>query len=122
MRPGQWAERELIGAGRGEFPPLTLTLVPDQWPIAAFTNDWGYKTTAQEGLLGRAVPMQHGRLVGGSSSVNGMLWTRGDPTDVHRTTSLQPSEGPAAACRGELRRPSPSISGGRAANSRWAPD
>ncbi len=36
----------LIEAGRGEVPPLTL--VPDQWPIAAFTNDWGYKTTAQE--------------------------------------------------------------------------
>ncbi len=69
----------LIEAGRGDVPPLTL--VPDQWPIAASTNDWGYKTTAQEGLLGRSVPMQHGRLVGGSSSVNGMLWTRGDPTD-----------------------------------------
>src|SRR5206468_2542555 len=28
-----------------------------------------------------AVLMLQGRLVGGSSSVNGMLWTRGDPTD-----------------------------------------
>jgi choline dehydrogenase len=69
----------LVEAGRGDVPQPTL--VPEQWPVAALTNDWGYKTTPQAGLLGRSVIMPHGRLVGGSSSVNGMLWTRGDPTD-----------------------------------------
>jgi choline dehydrogenase-like flavoprotein len=38
-------------------------------------------TTSQAGLSGRSVLMPDGKLVGGSSSINGMMWTRGDPSD-----------------------------------------
>jgi len=42
---------------------------------------WRYKTAASERTAGRRIPAVHGRVVGGSSSVNGMVWVRGQPDD-----------------------------------------
>lgn len=39
--------------------------------------DWGYKTVPQTHAWGRQVPQARGKVVGGSSSVNGMLFVRG---------------------------------------------
>ncbi|KQV74524.1 choline dehydrogenase [Aeromicrobium sp. Root344] len=41
------------------------------------TVDWGYYTTPQEHLNGRKLPQPRGKVVGGSSSINGLLWVRG---------------------------------------------
>lgn len=40
--------------------------------------DWGYYTTPQANALGRTIPQTRGKVLGGSSSVNGMLWVRGN--------------------------------------------
>jgi choline dehydrogenase len=40
--------------------------------------DWGFYTTPQSHLLDRKVPQTRGKVLGGSSSVNGMLWVRGN--------------------------------------------
>ena len=40
--------------------------------------DWGYYTTPQEHLLNRKIPQTRGKVVGGSSSVNGMVYVRGN--------------------------------------------
>jgi choline dehydrogenase len=40
--------------------------------------DWGYYTTPQEHALGRKIPQTRGKVVGGSSSVNGMVYVRGN--------------------------------------------
>ncbi len=40
--------------------------------------DWGYYTTPQSHLNDRVIPQTRGKVVGGSSSVNGMLWVRGN--------------------------------------------
>lgn len=40
--------------------------------------DWGFYTTPQEHMLGRKIPQTRGKVLGGSSSVNGMLWVRGN--------------------------------------------
>ncbi|MEM6438475.1 MAG: GMC family oxidoreductase N-terminal domain-containing protein [Pseudomonadota bacterium] len=37
-----------------------------------------FRTEAQEGTAGRAVEWPRGRIVGGSSSINGLVWIRGD--------------------------------------------
>ncbi|MEJ7633584.1 GMC family oxidoreductase N-terminal domain-containing protein [Aeromicrobium sp.] len=42
------------------------------------TVDWGYYTTPQTHLNGRQLPQPRGKVVGGSSSINGMLWVRGN--------------------------------------------
>jgi choline dehydrogenase len=70
----------LIEAGPLEQPPAAIdpALSPT---LMGSDSDWAYMTTSQAGLFGRSVLMPHGKLVGGSSSMNGMMWTRGDPSD-----------------------------------------
>jgi choline dehydrogenase len=41
-------------------------------------NDWGYYSVPQEGLDGRRMPAPRGKVLGGSSSVNGMVYVRGN--------------------------------------------
>jgi len=40
--------------------------------------DWGYYSVPQKHLLGREMPVPRGKVVGGSSSVNGMVYVRGN--------------------------------------------
>ena len=42
------------------------------------TVDWGYYSTPQKNLLDRKMPTPRGKVVGGSSSVNGMVYVRGN--------------------------------------------
>jgi choline dehydrogenase len=43
--------------------------------------DWGYKTEAVDGLNGRALGYPRGRVLGGSSAINGMIYMRGQARD-----------------------------------------
>ena len=43
--------------------------------------DWLYKTAAEPGLNGRALLYPRGRVLGGSSSINGMIYMRGQRED-----------------------------------------
>ncbi len=40
--------------------------------------DWGYYTTPQKHMNNRVIPQTRGKVVGGSSSINGLLWVRGN--------------------------------------------
>ena len=42
------------------------------------TVDWGYYSTPQENILNRRMPVPRGKVVGGSSSINGMVYVRGN--------------------------------------------
>ncbi|KAF9444128.1 GMC oxidoreductase [Macrolepiota fuliginosa MF-IS2] len=50
--------------------------------------DWNFTTVPQQGLSGRAVTLQRGHILGGSSSVNGMVYTRGPASDYDRLASV----------------------------------
>ncbi|MEV5001411.1 GMC family oxidoreductase [Nocardioides sp. LML1-1-1.1] len=43
--------------------------------------DWGYRSVPQPGLDGRRMPAPRGKVGGGSSSVNGMVYVRGNRTN-----------------------------------------
>ncbi|TVV75626.1 GMC family oxidoreductase [Sphingomonas solaris] len=43
--------------------------------------DWGFRTEAEAGLNGRALNYPRGRVLGGSSSINGMIYMRGQARD-----------------------------------------
>lgn len=42
------------------------------------TVDWGFYSTPQKHLLDRRMPVPRGKVVGGSSSINGMVYVRGN--------------------------------------------
>jgi choline dehydrogenase-like flavoprotein len=43
------------------------------------TLDWGFYTVPQRHALDRRIPQTRGKVLGGSSSINGMLFVRGNP-------------------------------------------
>ena len=43
--------------------------------------DWRFKTVAEEGLNGRSLLYPRGRVLGGCSSINGMIYMRGQASD-----------------------------------------
>ena len=45
------------------------------------TFNWNFEMEAEEGMAGRRIPCPRGRALGGSSSINGMLYVRGQPLD-----------------------------------------
>ena len=44
-------------------------------------QDWGYRTVPQAGCAGRALHWPRGRVLGGSSALNGMIYARGARAD-----------------------------------------
>ncbi|KAJ4471474.1 pyranose dehydrogenase [Lentinula aciculospora] len=66
--------------------------IPTQIPFFCTLShpqyDWNYTTTPQEGLTGREVAYTRGFILGGSSSVNGMFYTRGSADDYNRLASV----------------------------------
>jgi 4-pyridoxate dehydrogenase len=46
--------------------------------------DWGYDSEPEEFLGGRRIEAMRGKVLGGSSSINVMAYTRGDPLDYDR--------------------------------------
>ncbi|KAJ7139034.1 pyranose dehydrogenase [Mycena epipterygia] len=54
---------------------------------------YNYSTTPQPGLNGRVIPYERARILGGCSSHNGMLYTRGSRDDYDRYAALTGDEG-----------------------------
>ena len=51
-------------------------------------TDWRYVTEQDPGLNGRAISWPRGRVLGGSSSINGLLYVRGQPHDFNHWRQL----------------------------------
>ncbi|KAJ7680727.1 aryl-alcohol oxidase [Mycena polygramma] len=56
-------------------------------------QDWNYTTTPQTGLNGRSIAYSRGFVLGGSSSVNYMVYTRGSKDDFDRWATVTGDEG-----------------------------
>jgi choline dehydrogenase len=52
------------------------------------TITWGFKAEPDEGTAGRAIPYPRGRVLGGSSSINGLIYVRGQPEDFDHWAQL----------------------------------
>ena len=50
--------------------------------------NWGYETAPQAAMKGRRMYWPRGRLIGGSSSVNAMVYMRGQPADYDHWRQL----------------------------------
>jgi choline dehydrogenase len=51
-------------------------------------TDWGYKTAAEAGLNGRSLAYPRGKVMGGCSSINGMIYMRGQARDYDHWQQL----------------------------------
>lgn len=70
----------LVEAGGSDRAPVFR--VPSLWPYQQVTNsDWDYDTEPEPGLLGRRLSLSRGKVLGGSSSMNGMIFLRGAKED-----------------------------------------
>ncbi len=52
------------------------------------TLTWGFRAEADPGTNGRAINYPRGRVLGGSSSINGMIYVRGQPEDFDHWAQL----------------------------------
>jgi choline dehydrogenase len=70
----------LIEAGRSDN--LSSITEPQGWPTNLGTStDWGFIAEPNPHLNGRALSMSMGKVLGGGSSINVMVWARGHRTD-----------------------------------------
>jgi choline dehydrogenase len=51
------------------------------YPMNMPRYDWGYRSEPEPALGGRRLVAPRGKVIGGSSSINGMVWVRGHPED-----------------------------------------
>lgn len=51
-------------------------------------TDWGYRTASEAGLNGRALAYPRGKVLGGCSSINGMIYMRGQAADYDHWRQL----------------------------------
>ncbi|HZT47246.1 MAG TPA: GMC family oxidoreductase N-terminal domain-containing protein [Hyphomicrobiaceae bacterium] len=70
----------LVEAGKASHPysrfPISFGLLIDH-PGA----NWRYESEPEPGTANRRIPVPRGKLLGGSSAINGLVWVRGQPLD-----------------------------------------
>jgi choline dehydrogenase len=78
----------LLEAGGSDRHPFVQMPSAFSLPIGSRRYDWCYEAQAEPRLAGRALACPRGRGLGGSSSINGMVYVRGNPLDYERWAQL----------------------------------
>ena len=71
----------VIEFGGSDMSPLIQMPAALSYPMNMKKYDWGYKSEPEEHLGGRRLATPRGKVLGGSSSINGMIYVRGHPKD-----------------------------------------
>ncbi|MFY0692126.1 MAG: choline dehydrogenase [Paracoccaceae bacterium] len=66
------------GSDRGPFIQMPAAL---SYPMNMSRYDWGFASEPEPHLGGRRLACPRGKVIGGSSSINGMVYVRGHPAD-----------------------------------------
>ena len=76
----------VLEAGRSDYPWDVFVHMPAAlaFPIGNRLYDWRYRSEPEPYMNGRRVFHARGKLLGGSSSINGMIFQRGNPMDYER--------------------------------------
>ena len=67
--------------GGTDFGPLVQMPAALSYPMNIPFYDWGYRAEPEAALGGRSLVCPRGRVIGGSSSINGMIYVRGHAGD-----------------------------------------
>jgi len=71
----------LLEAGPGDASVLIHMPSAFAYPLAGTRYNWAYVTEPEPGMDGRRMSCPRGRVIGGSSSINGMVYIRGHALD-----------------------------------------
>ncbi len=71
----------VVEYGGSDFGPLIAMPGALSYPMNMPRYDWGYATEPEPHLGGRRLAAPRGKVIGGSSSINGMVYVRGHPRD-----------------------------------------
>jgi choline dehydrogenase len=76
----------LLEAGRSDYPWDLFIQMPAalMFPSGNPFYDWRYKSDPEPHMKGRRIAHARGKVLGGSSSINGMIFQRGNPLDYER--------------------------------------
>lgn len=78
----------LIEAGKKDTHPLIKVPVGYLYFMSNKVIDWGYNTAPDAGLNGRSLPYPRGKVLGGCSAINGMIYSRGQKQDYDNWAAL----------------------------------
>ena len=80
-------EVALLEAGGEDHSPDIKQ--PNQWPLLWDRDEsWGYSTTLQVGYNLRSISCPRGKVLGGTSAINAMIYIRGNPQDYDNWKAL----------------------------------
>jgi choline dehydrogenase len=76
----------VLEAGRADWPWDVFIHMPAAlpFPIGSPRYDWRYESEPEPHMGGRRIYHARGKVLGGSSSINGMIFQRGNPMDYDR--------------------------------------
>lgn len=76
----------VLEAGRSDYSWDLLIQMPAALPFPAGNSlyDWKYESDPEPYMNGRRIKHARGKVLGGSSSINGMIYQRGNPLDYER--------------------------------------
>jgi choline dehydrogenase len=76
----------VLEAGRNDYPWDVYIHMPAalSFPIGNRLYDWKYESEPEPAMHGRRIYHARGKVLGGSSSINGMIFQRGNPLDYER--------------------------------------
>ncbi|WP_436762740.1 choline dehydrogenase [Streptosporangium sp. V21-05] len=76
----------VLEAGRPDYPWDVFIHMPAAlpFPIGSRFYDWRYESEPEPHMNGRRIYHARGKVLGGSSSINGMIFQRGNPMDYER--------------------------------------
>lgn len=78
----------LLEAGGKDINPLIHIPAGYTKLLEHPTLTWGYKADRDSGLDGREIPYPRGKVLGGSSSINGLIYIRSQPEDYDHWAQL----------------------------------
>ncbi|WP_446666246.1 choline dehydrogenase [Flexivirga sp. B27] len=81
----------VLEAGRSDFvfDPLIHMPAALMFPAGNPLYDWAYETEPEPYMDGRRVAHARGKVLGGSSSINGMIFQRGNPGDYDKWATFE---------------------------------
>ena len=89
-RLGEDRNLSILVLEAGGSDGATIISMPSAFSIPMNTKrfNWGMSTEPEQGLDGRVINLPRGKGLGGSSSINGMCWVRGNPMDYELWEAL----------------------------------